>query len=151
MGALGQFGIETGLPLADTEPLIIGVAVFNVFAAFGGVAGLSSGKFVAKNEDDLVRTKFDATKSLARPKEFFGITGLGFSKANELFVGRLAQLGFAASLVGEAVTGLGPLAQFGLETGIPLSETEPALIAAIVLLGTLAINEGTGSFEEDEQ
>jgi photosystem II protein len=151
MGALAQFDIETGLPLADTEPLIIGIALFNVFVAFGGVVGLSSGKFKAKSEEDLVRTKFDATKSLARPKEFFGITGFGFSKENELFVGRLAQLGFAASLVGEAITGLGPLAQFGLETGIPLSETEPILIASIVLLGTLAINEGTGSFEEDEE
>ena len=119
--------------------------------AFGGSAGFSSGKFVAKDEEDLVRTKFDATRSLARPKEFFGISGLGFTKENELFVGRLAQLGFAASLVGEAITGLGPLAQFGLETGIPLGETEPLLIGSIVLLATLAINEGTGSFKEDEQ
>ena len=78
------------------------------------------------------------------------MTEWGFTKENELFVGRVAQLGFAASLIGEAVTGLGPLAQFGLETGLPLSETEPLLLAFIALFATLAINEGTGSFEEDE-
>jgi hypothetical protein len=33
-----------------------------------------------------------------------------------------AQLGFLASLIGEKVTGFGPLKQFGLETGIPLSQ-----------------------------
>ena len=62
----------------------------------------------------------------------------------------MAQLGFGASLAREAITGLGSLAQFGLETGIPMSETEPALIASIVLLGTLAIDEGTGSFEDEQ-
>ena len=31
--------------------------------------------------------------------------GFGFTKANELFVGRMAQLGFAASLIGELYTG----------------------------------------------
>ena len=45
--------------------------------------------------------------------QFFGIKGFGFTKENELFVGRVAQLGFAAALIGEAVTGVGPLAQLG--------------------------------------
>ena len=31
--------------------------------------------------------------------------GFGFTKDNELFVGRMAQLGFAASLIGELYTG----------------------------------------------
>lgn len=34
-----------------------------------------------------------------------------------VFAGRTAQLGFLASLIGEKVTGYGPLKQFGLETG----------------------------------
>ena len=33
-----------------------------------------------------------------------------------------AQLGFLASLIGEKVTGFGPLKQFGIETGIPLGQ-----------------------------
>ena len=32
---------------------------------------------------------------------------LGFTKSNELFVGRMAMLGFAAALIGEVVTGQG--------------------------------------------
>ncbi len=42
---------------------------------------------------------------------------------------RVAQLGFAAGLIGEAITGKGILAQFDLETGLPLYETEPLLLA----------------------
>lgn len=38
---------------------------------------------------------------------------LGFTKSNELFVGRMAMLGVAAALFGEILTGLGPLAQVG--------------------------------------
>ena len=33
--------------------------------------------------------------------------------------GRTAQLGFLAAVIGEKVTGFGPLKQFGLETGVP--------------------------------
>ena len=48
----------------------------------------------------------------------FGTSGgIGFTKENELFVGRVA-----ASLLGEAVTGKGILAQLNLETGIPITE-----------------------------
>lgn len=134
--------------LLFAEPLIIGLILFNLFVAFGGALGLSSGTFVPKDGQEATTSKWDARKSLARPREFFGITEFGFTKENELFVGRLAQLGFAASLVGEAATGLGPLAQFGLETGIPLNETEPLLLAFIALFATFAINEGTGKFED---
>jgi photosystem II protein len=65
---------------------------------------------------------------------------------NELFVGRVAQLGFAASLIGEIVTGKGPLAQLGLETGVPLYEIEGALAAWILFLFFAAINPGSGKF-----
>lgn len=147
-GALAQFDLETGLPLYDTEPLILGLVAFNLFAALGGVLGLTTGTFVPE-ERITGGERFDATRSLARPGEFFGVSGFGFTKENELFVGRVAQLGFAASLIGEAITGVGPLAQLGLETGLPLSETEPLLLFFIAVFATFAINEGTGKFEEE--
>jgi photosystem II protein len=150
-GAMAQFDFETGLPLADTEPLILGLIAFNLFAALGGVLGLTTGSFVPEERITGGDT-FDATRSLARPAEFFGIEkGFGFTKENELFVGRVAQLGFASSLIGEAITGLGPLAQFGFETGLPLSDTEPLLLAFIALFATFAINEGTGKFTETDE
>lgn len=89
--------------------------------------------------------------SLLDPKKFFGTSGFGFTKANELFVGRMAQLGFAASLLGEAITGKGILGQIGLETGIPLNESEPLLLFFIAFTVFAAINPGTGKFVTDEE
>jgi hypothetical protein len=50
----------------------------------------------------------------AAPKKQAGLQ-LGFTKENELFVGRAAMLGFAFSLIGELLTGKGALAQLGYE------------------------------------
>jgi photosystem II 22kDa protein len=72
-------------------------------------------------------------------------------QANELFVGRMAQLGFAAALIGEALTGKGPLAQVGFETGIPLNEAKPLLLASIVFTLLAAVNEGRGRFVSEEE
>jgi photosystem II 22kDa protein len=92
----------------------------------------------------------DPSISILQPKKFFGVSGFGFTKENELFVGRMAQLGFAAALLGEALTGAGPLGQLGLETGIPLGEAEPLLLLSIVFTLFAAINEGTGRFVDEE-
>jgi photosystem II 22kDa protein len=72
-----------------------------------------------------------------------------FVQANELFVGRMAQLGFAAALLGEGITGKGPLGQLGLETGIPLTSAEPLLLFSIAFTLFAAINEGEGKFVDE--
>ena len=98
-----------------------------------------------------------STLKKAKVVEPVGINGrewplkIGFTATNELFVGRAAQLGFAASLIGEAVTGKGPLAQFDFETGTSLANTEYGLLAFIGFLVFAAINPGSGSFVDDEQ
>jgi photosystem II protein len=78
------------------------------------------------------------------------VSGFGFTKENELFVGRVAQLGFAASLIGETITGKGPLEQFDIETGISLLDTEFGLGVFILFFFFAAINPGTGKFVTDE-
>merc|ERR1712151_824105 len=83
-------------------------------------------------------------------KDIVWNVSLGFTKSNELFVGRMAMLGFAASLIGEAITGKGPLAQFNMETGIPLSEAEPLLLFSIIFFALTAVTEGTGKFVDEE-
>jgi hypothetical protein len=55
--------------------------------------------------------------------------------------GRVAQLGFVAALIGEKVTGYGPLKQFGMETGIPLGAASFGLLAFIAFLFVAAVFE----------
>ena len=74
----------------------------------------------------------------------------GFTKSNELFVGRLAQLGIAFSIIGEIITGKGALAQLNIETGVPISEIEPLVLFNVVFFFIAAINPGTGKFISGE-
>merc|ERR1711906_34676 len=55
----------------------------------------------------------------------------GFTKANELFSGRLAMLGFAALIVQDFLTGQGAIAQIDSELGLQLWETEDLLLLQI--------------------
>nr|DAA05916.1 TPA_inf: chloroplast photosystem II 22 kDa PsbS protein precursor psbS [Acetabularia acetabulum] len=147
-GALAQFGLETGIPITDTEPLVIGLVIFNLVAALLPAKGV----FVPSDEEEEEGPKGslqDPSISILQPQKFFGISGFGFTKANELFVGRVAQLGFAFALIGEAITGKGPLAQFDIETGLPLADTEPLLLVFIAFTLFAAINEGSGRFTDE--
>jgi hypothetical protein len=74
---------------------ILAIIAFNLIAAFLPARG----KFIPDEEELEERPKGplqDPRISILEPKKFFGITGFGFTKQNELFVGRMAQLGFAA-------------------------------------------------------
>merc|ERR1712125_217834 len=76
---------------------------------------------------------------------------LGFTKSNELFVGRMAMLGFASSLIGEILTGNGPLAQFDVETGLPLFDTEPLVLGLVAFNLFAAFAPGKGKFIPDQE
>ena len=147
-GAIAQLGLETGLPLTDIDGGILFLIAFNLVAALLP----TKGRFVA-DEDELEERPEgvlqDPSISILDWRRFFGVNGFGFTKENELFVGRMAQLGFAISIVGEALTGKGILAQFDIETGLPLSETEPLLLFFIVFTLFAAINEGSGKFVDE--
>ena len=148
-GALAQLGVETGLPLFEIDDFILAVIAFNLVAALLP----ASGKFVSDEVEDEERPDGvlqDPTISILDYKRFFGISGFGFTKQNELFVGRVAHLGFAISLIGEALTGKGILAQFDYDTSLPLSETEPLLIFFILFTLFAAVNEGKGKFVDEE-
>jgi len=51
-------------------------------------------------------------------------------------------LGIATAIIGELITGKGALGQLGLETGVPIVELEPLIIAGIAfnLVRTLNAN-----------
>ena len=149
-GALAQFGYEVGLNGIEVDAFIAALIAFNL-----GAALLPTSETFVPEEQEVVAVRpkgplQDPTISLLEPQRFFGVGGFGFTKANELFVGRAAQLGFAASLIGEVATGKGPLAQFDIETGTSLANTEYALLAFIGFLFLAAINPGTGKFVKSE-
>ncbi|CAI5970684.1 unnamed protein product [Closterium sp. NIES-65] len=145
-GILSQLNIETGIPITETEPLLLFFIAFTVLGAIGGLG--DRGRFV----DD------EPAGPPVKPGSIKAALGLsedgplfGFTKANELFVGRLAQLGFAASLIGEVITGRGALAQLNIEIGVPVWELEPLLLASIAFFFVAAINPGTGKFINDDE
>lgn len=147
-GALAQLGLETGLPVFDIDWTILAVIAFNVIAALIP----AKGRFVPDDEELSERPPGplqDPSISILDWRRFFGTNGFGWTKENELLVGRVAQLGFASSLLGEAVTGKGVLGQFDVETGLSLSQTEPLLLFFIALTLFGALSEGSGRFVDE--
>ncbi|GJP32630.1 hypothetical protein CLOM_g17241 [Closterium sp. NIES-68] len=146
-GILGQLNLETGIPITEAEPLLLFFIGFTVLGAIGALG--DRGRFVDEEVPRFVPAKPGSLRSALGLSEDGPL--FGFSKANELFVGRMAQLGFAASLVGEVITGKGALAQLNIETGVPIWEIEPLILASIALFFIAAINPGTGKFINDDE
>ncbi|KAI7751548.1 hypothetical protein M8C21_030982, partial [Ambrosia artemisiifolia] len=148
-GILSQLNLETGIPIYEAEPLLLFFILFTLLGAIGALG--DRGRFVDEP------TGLD--KAVIPPgKGFRSALGLseggplfGFTKANELFVGRLAQLGIAFSLIGEIITGKGALAQLNIETGLPISEIEPLVLFNVAFFFVAALNPGTGKFVTDEE
>ncbi|XP_027353048.1 photosystem II 22 kDa protein, chloroplastic-like [Abrus precatorius] len=147
-GILAQLNLETGIPIYEAEPLLLFFILFTLLGAIGALG--DRGKFV---DDDP-----PAGAVIPPGKGVRGALGLseggplfGFTKANELFVGRLAQLGFAFSLIGEIITGKGALAQLNIETGVPINEIEPLVLFNVLFFFIAALNPGTGKFLTDEE
>ncbi|KAL4591851.1 hypothetical protein LXL04_004825 [Taraxacum kok-saghyz] len=149
-GILQQLNLETGIPIYEAEPLLLFFILFTLLGAIGALG--DRGRFV-----DEPTTGLD--KAVIAPgKGIRGALGLseggplfGFTKSNELFVGRLAQLGIAFSLIGEIITGKGALAQLNIETGIPISDIEPLVLFNVAFFFIAALNPGTGKFVTDDE
>ncbi|GMP46937.1 hypothetical protein CsSME_00014900 [Camellia sinensis var. sinensis] len=119
----------------------------------------SSSSFHANTTIALFKSKAKAApaKKVEKPKPkvedgIFGTSGgIGFTKQNELFVGRLAQLGIVFSIIGEIITGKGALAQLNIETGVPIGDIEPLVLLNVAFFFFAALNPGTGKFITDEE
>jgi photosystem II protein len=149
-GTLAQFDIETGIPLYETEPLLIFFILFTLLGAIGALG--DRGKFVDEPSTGGVIPPGKGLKSALGLQQSGPLqTPFGFTKANELFVGRLAQLGIAFSIIGEIITGKGTLAQLNFETGVPITELEPIILFQVIFFFIAAINPGTGKFISDDE
>ncbi|XP_062186066.1 photosystem II 22 kDa protein, chloroplastic-like [Phragmites australis] len=78
--------------------------------------------------------KAEKPRSRVEDGNFGTSGGIGFTKDNELFVGRVAMLGFVASLLGQPGDGQRITSQLNLETGVgsPLRTSDISL-APLVL------------------
>lgn len=142
-GPLGQLQLELGLPSVGVDLLVAGII------AYSFIGGLRPGSptFSEENQRDVRKrgkgpTQDPKINAVSDPKGFFGITRFGFSKKNEIFVGRTAQLGFLAAVIGEKVTGKGILEQVGIETGIPIGQASVGLLTFIGFFLVSALFEG---------
>ncbi|KAI3414588.1 uncharacterized protein J3R85_016104 [Psidium guajava] len=148
-GILAQLNLETGVPIYEAEPLLLFFILFTLLGAIGALG--DRGQFVDEPVTGIEGAVVPPGKGLRSAlglKE--GGPLFGFTKANELFVGRLAQLGFAFSLIGEIITGKGALAQLNIETGVPINEIEPLVLFNVLFFFVAALNPGTGKFVTDE-
>lgn len=149
-GILAQLNLETGIPIYEAEPLLLFFILFTLLGAIGALG--DRGKFVDDPPTGIEGAVIPPGKSFRSAlglKE--GGPLFGFTKSNELFVGRLAQLGIAFSLIGEIITGKGALAQLNFETGVPINELEPLILFNVIFFFFAALNPGTGKFVTDEE
>nr|AEK26371.1 chloroplast photosystem II subunit [Sedum alfredii] len=149
-GILAQLNLETGIPIYEAEPLLLFFILFTLLGAIGALG--DRGRFVDDPPTGLEKAVIPPGKGL---RSAFGLSEggplFGFTKSNELFVGRLAQLGFAFSLIGEIITGKGALAQLNIETGVPINEIEPLVLFNVIFFFFAALNPGTGKFVTDDE
>ncbi|XP_077241470.1 photosystem II 22 kDa protein, chloroplastic-like [Tasmannia lanceolata] len=144
-GILSQLNLETGIPIYEAEPLLLFFILFTLLGAIGALG--DRGRFVDDPPTGLEKAAIPPGKGLRSAlglKE--GGPLFGFTKSNELFVGRMAQLGIAFSIIGEIITGKGALAQLNIETGLPLNEIEPLVLFNVIFFLFAALNPGTGKF-----
>lgn len=150
-GILAQLNLETGIPIYEAEPLLLFFILFTLLGAIGALG--DRGRFV----DDDPPTGIEGAV-IPPGKGLRSALGLreggplfGFTKSNELFVGRLAQLGIVFSIIGEIVTGKGALAQLNIETGVPISDIEPLVLFNVIFFFFAALNPGSGKFVTDDE
>lgn len=154
-GILGQLYLETNLPPMAVNALVFGLVAYS----FLGV--LNPATWSRANQEDVAKRPKGGVQdpkinAASDPGRFLGLEGFqpGFTKKNELFVGRLAMLGFAAAIVGEKLTGKGPLGQIGIPFHLPLDPfySTVALGVWVFFWGVSAVGYNNfGQTEGDEE
>lgn len=133
-GPIGQLALETRL-----SPNVL-TGVIGAFVLYNFVTALAPGSptWSDENQADVQKRPSGAVQdpkanAAENPGRFLGIPGFepGFTKRNELLVGRLAMIGFASELIGEKYTGKGALGQLGFDMNGPHAE-QNATIALLL-------------------
>ena len=135
--------------MAESEDLILAqIAIVAGLALYGIVTGAST--VDAASIDPKQTFKFGSLR------ESFGLAPkgeplFGFTLPNELFIGRIAMLAFLFTTGIEAATGLGPLAQLGVETGLPTGLEEEAIAASAAFFLVASVVPSLIGFSEKDE
>lgn len=71
------------------------------------------------------------------------------TKEIALLIGRLAHIGLASSAITETVTGEGPLSYLGFETGVPLPDGDPVVLAFMSFLLLASLDVGNSKLVKE--
>lgn len=113
-GIIGQVAQALNLPPVVIGAGFVSIILFNLIGAVSPASDTWSDNVQADNAKR--RPGPPQGNPGTGPKSFFAITSLGFTKSNELFNGRMAELGFLAALAGEWSSGKGALGQIAYYT-----------------------------------
>ena len=98
-------GAESNLPPIAVNAIVAGIVGFNVLTALNP----ASPTFSSSNQADVKKRPKGPIQNpkinpISDPQAFLGIDkGFGFTRKNELFVGRMAMIGFASAIIGESL------------------------------------------------
>jgi hypothetical protein len=114
-GIIGQVQLWTGW---SEQGVLLALATLVGLNFIGGIWP-NGPTFSEDNQRDIYKRPAgpvqEAMDPITQPQQWFGVSGFGFTKANELFHGRFAMLGFASTVIAEMYRHQGPIAQaFGL-------------------------------------
>lgn len=142
-GPLSQLSILSGLPPVVVQGVI---AAFILHGAWGLLPITPT--WSSQNRNDMLRRPVGPPRKfvnpISNPKGAFGYSEWGFTKANELFAGRIAMLGFLGTCLMEpAVRGRGALSQIAWWLHLPVSPSyfqlaNLAMVVTPIVFGVLA-------------
>jgi hypothetical protein len=141
IGPLELVSMETGLNNGQIVDIVGFITLINVIIASLPNSATYHREEMEQLEKDIGPIQ-DARITIFDPMRFFGLDNkIGFYTKNELFVGRVAMIGFAISIVQDFLDGKGPLTELSGETHINAMYISAGVVAWAMLMATTAIQQ----------
>jgi photosystem II protein len=141
VGPLELVSLETGLSNGQIVDIVGFITLINVIIASLPNSATYHRVEMEQLEKDIGPIQ-DARITVFDPLRFFGVDNkFGFYTKNELFVGRVAMIGFAISVIQDILDGKGPLTELAGETHINAMYISAGIVAWAMLMATTAIQQ----------
>lgn len=140
VGPLELASIETGLSNSQIIDLVGFITLINVIIASLPNSATFHREELEQLEQDIGPLQ-DGRITIFDPLRFFGVDNkFGFYTKNELFVGRVAMIGFAISVAQDLLNGEGPLTELSGEIHVNAMYIASGIVAWAMLMATTAIS-----------